>query len=175
MCATHHAPSPPAYETTAGHGAGSPPPPNRAERDHDPDNDRPHARTRRDRHAERNRRSPQGRLRHRRRPAFGRAGGGISWVPGLDTLLRDLGVTQVALTGLSTSSGVESTARSASDHGYHVVLATDAITDPDVEAHRHSVGVVFPKLGETATTDEILDMLQRRGDPARPAPEKPHR
>ncbi|QMU79849.1 isochorismatase family protein [Streptacidiphilus sp. PB12-B1b] len=78
---------------------------------------------------------------------------------GLDTLLRDLGATQVVLTGISTSSGVESTARSASDHGYHVVLATDAVADPDAEAHRHSVGRVFPKLGETATTGEILDML----------------
>ena len=74
---------------------------------------------------------------------------------GLDTLLRDLGVTQVVLAGISTSSGVESTARSASDHGYHVVLATDAMTDPDADAHRHSVERIFPKLGETATTAEI--------------------
>lgn len=78
---------------------------------------------------------------------------------GLDTLLRDLGVTQVFLTGISTGSGVESTARSASDHGYHVVVATDAVTDPDAETHRHAVRRVFPKLGETATTDEILDKL----------------
>ncbi|GAA1993879.1 cysteine hydrolase family protein [Kitasatospora viridis] len=78
---------------------------------------------------------------------------------GLDTLLRDLGVTQVVLTGISTSSGVESTARSASDHGYHVVVATDAVTDPDAEAHRHSVQRVFPKLGETATTNDIIDMI----------------
>ncbi len=79
---------------------------------------------------------------------------------GLDTLLRDLGATQVVLTGISTSSGVESTARSACDHGYHVVLATDAVADPDVEAHRHSVGRIFPKLGETATAGEILAMLE---------------
>ena len=46
---------------------------------------------------------------------------------GLDTLLRDLGVTQIVLAGVSTSAGVESTARSAQDHGYHVVLATDAM------------------------------------------------
>jgi nicotinamidase-related amidase len=77
---------------------------------------------------------------------------------GLDTLLRDLGVTQVVLAGISTSSGVESTARSACDHGYHVVLATDAMGDPDPVAHRHSVERIFPKLGETATTAEILDM-----------------
>ena len=75
---------------------------------------------------------------------------------GLDTLLRDLGVTQIVLAGISTSSGVESTARSASDHGYHVVLATDAMSDPDAEAHRHSIGRVFPKIGETATTAEVI-------------------
>jgi nicotinamidase-related amidase len=80
---------------------------------------------------------------------------------GLDTLLRDLGVTQVVLAGISTSSGVESTARSASDHGYHVVLATDAMADPDADAHRNSIRRIFPKLGETATTAEILDTLAK--------------
>ncbi|MFG2675486.1 isochorismatase family cysteine hydrolase [Streptomyces sp. NPDC048445] len=79
---------------------------------------------------------------------------------GLDTLLRDLGVTQIVLAGISTSAGVESTARSASDYGYHVVMATDAMGDPDPEAHRHSIERVFPKIGETATTAEVLDMVE---------------
>ncbi|MFJ4714033.1 isochorismatase family protein [Streptomyces sp. NPDC088785] len=79
---------------------------------------------------------------------------------GLDTLLRDHGVTQVVLAGVATGSGVESTARSAVDHGYHVVLATDAMDDPDAEIHDHSVRRVFPKLGETATTQEIIDMVE---------------
>jgi nicotinamidase-related amidase len=81
---------------------------------------------------------------------------------GLDTLLRDLGVTQVVLAGVSTSAGVESTARAAHDHGYHVVLATDAMADPDPDDHRHSVERVFPKLGETATGAEITEFLGRR-------------
>jgi nicotinamidase-related amidase len=81
---------------------------------------------------------------------------------GLDTLLRDLGVTQVVLAGVSTSAGVESTARSAHDHGYHVVLATDAMADPDPGAHQHSLERVFPKLGETTTSAEIIDFLDRR-------------
>jgi nicotinamidase-related amidase len=80
---------------------------------------------------------------------------------GLDTLLRDLGVTQVVLAGVSTSSGVESTARSASDHGYHVVLVTDAMADPDPDSHRHSLERIFPKLGETATSAEITGWLDR--------------
>ena len=79
---------------------------------------------------------------------------------GLDTLLRDLGVTQVVLTGISTSSGVESTARAAFDLGYHVVLATDAMADPDAEAHRNSIERIFPKTGETATTAEVVAKVE---------------
>ena len=80
---------------------------------------------------------------------------------GLDTLLRDLGVTQIVLTGVSTSAGVESTARFGHDHGYHVVLATDAMADPDPDSHRHCLDRVFPKLGETATSAEIIDFVKR--------------
>jgi nicotinamidase-related amidase len=81
---------------------------------------------------------------------------------GLDTLLRDLGVTQIVLAGVSTSAGVESTARSGHDHGYHVVLASDAMADRDPDSHRHSLERVFPKLGETATSAEIIDFLDSR-------------
>ena len=77
----------------------------------------------------------------------------------LDAHLRGLGVTQVVLTGISTTSGVESTARSAYDHSYHVVLAIDALTDTDPDAHANSIERLFPKLGETTTTAEIRDTL----------------
>ena len=79
----------------------------------------------------------------------------------LDTLLRDRGVTQIVLTGVSTSAGVESTARSAYEHGYHVALVIDAMTDRDGEAHQNSVQRIFPKLGETATTDDVLTLLDK--------------
>jgi nicotinamidase-related amidase len=77
----------------------------------------------------------------------------------LDGYLRGRGVTQVVLAGISTSAGVESTARGAYDLGYNVVLVTDAMTDRNAEAHRHSVETVFPRLGETATTAEVLARL----------------
>jgi nicotinamidase-related amidase len=83
----------------------------------------------------------------------------------LDHFLRRNGVTQVILTGIATSIGVESTARNAHDHGYHVVLATDAMTDRDLVAHQHSIEKIFPRLGETTTTAEVLSMLEQR--PAR--------
>ena len=40
----------------------------------------------------------------------------------LDLQLRRRGVTQIVLTGIATSIGVESTARAAHEHGYHVTL-----------------------------------------------------
>ncbi len=78
----------------------------------------------------------------------------------LDADLRALGVTQIVLAGVSTSIGVESTARAAYELGYHVVLATDAMTDRDSDAHDGSVQRIFPRLGERATTAEILAMLE---------------
>jgi nicotinamidase-related amidase len=78
----------------------------------------------------------------------------------LDEYLRQRGVTQIFLTGVATSAGVESTARSAYDYGYSVVLVVDAMTDRDADAHRHSVEKVFPRLGETETTGKILQLLE---------------
>ena len=80
----------------------------------------------------------------------------------LDETLRQLGVTQLFLTGVATSAGVESTARSAYDHGYNVVLVTDAMTDRDADAHRHSVEKIFPRLGETSSTEDVLAQLNQR-------------
>lgn len=77
----------------------------------------------------------------------------------LDQYLRSKGVTQVFLTGIATGSGVESTARSAFDHGYNVVFVTDAMTDRSPEIHRHCIETAFPKLGETDTTENILKLL----------------
>jgi nicotinamidase-related amidase len=77
----------------------------------------------------------------------------------LDSSLREHGVTQVVLAGISTSSGVEATARSAYDLGYHVALVVDAMTDMDADMHRHSVERIFPKLGKTDTTGNVLKLL----------------
>jgi len=77
----------------------------------------------------------------------------------LDLQLRRRGVTQIVLAGIATSLGVESTARAAHEHGYHVTFAVDAMTDIDEDAHRHRVSYLFPLIGEPGTTREILDLL----------------
>jgi nicotinamidase-related amidase len=77
----------------------------------------------------------------------------------LNAHLRGLGVTQVVIAGVSTSAGVESTARQAHELGYNVVLAIDAMTDMNLDAHANSLTRIFPRLGETAATQEIVDGL----------------
>jgi nicotinamidase-related amidase len=83
----------------------------------------------------------------------------------LEQILRRRGVTQIVLAGVATSSGVEATARNAYDHGYNVTLVVDAMTDLSADAHRHSVETIFPRLGETAMTDDVLDALAGRSPP----------
>ncbi len=80
----------------------------------------------------------------------------------LEAQLTTLGVTQVVIAGVATSAGVESTARQAYEQGFNVTLATDAMTDPRPEAHAHSLAHVFPRLGETGSTDDILRLLNAK-------------
>ena len=81
----------------------------------------------------------------------------------LGDYLAQQGVTQVVLCGIATSIGVESTARQAHELGFNVTLAIDAMTDMSKDAHVNSVTRIFPRLGETGTTEEILTCLKQPG------------
>jgi nicotinamidase-related amidase len=78
----------------------------------------------------------------------------------LEDQLKARGVTQVVIGGVSTGTGVEATARQAYEQGFNVTLATDAMTDLGAEAHDYSIANVFPRLGESGTTREIIDLLE---------------
>ena len=77
----------------------------------------------------------------------------------LEAYLRGRGVTQVVLAGISTSNGVESTARQAYELGFHVTLAIDAMTDANMDPHVHSLTKIFPRIGESGTTQQVLNLL----------------
>jgi nicotinamidase-related amidase len=79
---------------------------------------------------------------------------------GLEQHLKKLGVTQVVIAGVATSAGVESTARHAHELGFNVTLAVDAMTDMNLDAHVNSVTRIFPRIGDTGTTGEILNLLE---------------
>ncbi len=80
---------------------------------------------------------------------------------GLEEKLVALGVTQVVITGVATSSGVDSTARQAYELGFNVTLPTDAMRDGSEETHAATVAKVFPRIAETGSTDDVLALLAR--------------
>jgi len=80
---------------------------------------------------------------------------------GLADHLKSEGVTQIVIAGVATSIGVESTARQAHELGFHVTLAVDAMTDLNADAHANSVSRIFPRLGESGTTQEIIGLLDK--------------
>ncbi|MCL2831471.1 MAG: isochorismatase family protein [Betaproteobacteria bacterium] len=78
----------------------------------------------------------------------------------LASYLKAAGVTQVVVCGVATSIGVESTARQAHELGFNVTLAVDAMTDMNADAHANSLARIFPRLGETGATQEIITHLK---------------
>jgi nicotinamidase-related amidase len=73
--------------------------------------------------------------------------------------LQQRGVTGIVIAGISTSIGVEGTARAASERGYNITFAKDAMTDMFPEAHENSIKYIFPRMGEVDDTDRIVEKL----------------
>lgn len=77
----------------------------------------------------------------------------------LEEELKKRNITGIVIGGISTSIGVEGTARNASERGYNIAFAVDAMTDRAAESHEHSVKSIFPRMGEVDTTDNIIKLL----------------
>jgi nicotinamidase-related amidase len=88
-----------------------------------------------------------------------KASWGVFGTTDLDEKLKALGVTGIVLGGVSTSIGVDTTAREANAKGYNVTFVTDTMTDTSIEAHEHSLKSIFPRIGEIGTTEDVLKLL----------------
>ena len=78
----------------------------------------------------------------------------------LDLQLRRRGVDTIVLCGISTSIGVESTARDAYERGYSQIFVEDAMAARDIEEHRHTVRSLFPRIGRVRATEEVLAAIK---------------
>lgn len=77
----------------------------------------------------------------------------------LDLQLRRRGIDTIVLCGIATNIGVETTAREAYQHGYNQVFAEDAMNALSVEEHEHTCKYLFPRMGRTRSTSEIVATL----------------
>lgn len=80
----------------------------------------------------------------------------------LDLQLRRRGIDTIVLCGISTSIGVDMTAREAYQHGYHQVFAEDAMTAGTEAEHHYVVNTIFPRIGKVRTSAAIIEALHDR-------------
>jgi nicotinamidase-related amidase len=78
---------------------------------------------------------------------------------GVDALLRNLAVTSVVFTGVSTSQCVDLTARDAADRGYSCLVVEDAVAEDTEEFHRWTLEQFERLFGRVASTDAVLAEL----------------
>ncbi len=79
----------------------------------------------------------------------------------LNNELKRRNITGIMLAGVATSIGVEGTARAASELGYNVSFASDAMSDRNEDAHKCSLQYIFPRIGEVGSTDDIIAMTKQ--------------
>ena len=73
----------------------------------------------------------------------------------LDLQLRRRGVRTVVIGGISTNLGVESTARSAWELSYDVVIAEDATASSTEEMHRFAITQILPQIARVVAPKDI--------------------
>ncbi|AXW88130.1 hydrolase [Lonsdalea britannica] len=77
----------------------------------------------------------------------------------LDLQLRRRGIDTLILGGISTNIGVESTARSAWEHGYNLVIAEDLCSAGSAEQHQSSMTHIFPRIARVRNSADIKQAL----------------
>ncbi len=78
----------------------------------------------------------------------------------LDLQLRRRGIDTIVLCGISTSIGVDTTAREAFQHGYQQIFVEDAMTASTKEEHDYVCRYIFPRIGKIRSTEEVLTALR---------------
>lgn len=78
----------------------------------------------------------------------------------LDALLRNLGVAQLIVGGVSTSHCVDLTARDAADRGYEVVVVDDGCAEDTPELHSMSLQLFEKLFGRVSTVDKVIRELE---------------
>jgi len=74
----------------------------------------------------------------------------------LDLQLRRRNIRTLVLGGISTNIGVESTARSAAEHGYELVVAEDLCGGSTAEMHAFSMTNILPRIARVTTSDAVV-------------------
>jgi ureidoacrylate peracid hydrolase len=79
----------------------------------------------------------------------------------LDLALRTRKVDTIILCGGSTEIGIASTAYTALDLDYNLVVVNDACTSPSRQTHDYLMHHVYPRLGWVRSAQEVIELLAK--------------
>lgn len=87
----------------------------------------------------------------------------VFWDTDLDLILRNRGIRTLIITGVTSNSCVETTARDGFNKDYYVVLLKDCAAAISEELHNNTVRTVDVYLGQSADSTEVLKCWQNTG------------
>ena len=79
----------------------------------------------------------------------------------LEGVLRKGGIDTVLITGVSTCTCCESTARDAMMLNFRTMMISDGCAAPDDDLHAASLTQFYAQFGDVQTTDEVVGLLDR--------------
>jgi nicotinamidase-related amidase len=97
-------------------------------------------------------------------PVIDKPGKGAFYATDLDTILRNRGITQLVVTGVTTEVCVNTTVREANDRGFDCLVAADCCASYFPEFHAVSLRMVAAQggiFGWVADSGAVLAALQR--------------
>lgn len=77
----------------------------------------------------------------------------------LDFILRSKGIQTLVLGGFLTNCCVESTMRTAYEHGFDVITLTDCVAATSGEEHRNAIKFDYPMFSRPMTSKEVAAAL----------------
>jgi nicotinamidase-related amidase len=95
-------------------------------------------------------------------PIIDKPGKGSFYATDLDLLLRQRGVRNIVLTGITTDVCVHTTMRDANDRGYECLLLQDCCAATDMNNHRAAIEMVTMQggvFGAIGTSSALLEVL----------------
>ncbi len=79
----------------------------------------------------------------------------------LEGVLREGGIDTLLITGVSTCTCCESTARDAMMLNFRTMMISDGCAAPEDELHAATLNQFYIQFGDVQTTDEVVGLLER--------------
>lgn len=77
-----------------------------------------------------------------------------------DLALRSRGIDTIIISGGAVDVGVASTAYSARDHDYNLIIVRDACSNSHEDSMAAFMDTVFPRMARVRTTEQVITMIR---------------